>query len=123
LTSIGDKRAVFEQFVKGKFTDEKRERKKDLKHRQEAFRELLAEHKDKIDHKTVYAEFKITIRDDPRYEELERREREIIFGEVITPLREAFNKSTPIRTFPKTRQKMFQKNALSWSFFGFTFYV
>ncbi|KAF5939540.1 hypothetical protein HYC85_023799 [Camellia sinensis] len=83
------RRALFEHYVRTRAEEERKEKRAAQKAAMEGFKQLLEEAKEDIDHNTDYQTFKKKWGHDPRFEALERKERELLLNERILPLKRA----------------------------------
>ncbi|KAL7180845.1 hypothetical protein ACSBR1_039832 [Camellia fascicularis] len=83
------RRALFEHYVRTRAEEERKEKRAAQKAAMEGFKQLLEEAKEDIDHNTDYQTFKKKWGHDPRFEGLDRKEREFLLNERILPLKRA----------------------------------
>ncbi|KAK1326826.1 Pre-mRNA-processing protein 40C [Acorus calamus] len=83
------RKALFEQFVKTRAEEERKEKRAAQKAALEGFKQLLEEASEEIDHKTDYETFKRKWGSDPRFGALDRKERELLLNERVLPLKKA----------------------------------
>lgn len=83
------RRALFEHYVRTRAEEERKEKRAAQKAAMEGFKQLLEEAEEDIDHNTDYQTFKKKWGHDPRFEALERKERELLLNERILPLKRA----------------------------------
>ncbi|XP_042480723.1 pre-mRNA-processing protein 40C [Macadamia integrifolia] len=83
------RRAVFEHYVRTRAEEERKEKRAAQKAAIEGFKQLLEEVSEDIDHKTDYQTFKKKWGKDPRFESLDRKERENLLNERVLPLKKA----------------------------------
>jgi transcription elongation regulator 1 len=87
LNTQSERQSVFESFVRNRAVEEKKEKRANLKVAQEAFRQLLDENFLKLKHDTTDDDLKLLFGDDPRFKNLEPKERKLILNEKLTPLK------------------------------------
>ncbi|KAL0368565.1 UNVERIFIED_CONTAM: Pre-processing protein 40C [Sesamum calycinum] len=81
------RRALFEHYVRTRAEEERKEKRAAQKAALEGFKQLLEEAKEDIDHNTDYQAFKRRWGEDPRFQALERKEREALLNERVLPLK------------------------------------
>ncbi|XP_039007003.1 pre-mRNA-processing protein 40C-like isoform X2 [Hibiscus syriacus] len=92
------RRSLFEHYVKTRAEEERREKRAAQKAAIEGFKKLLDEASEDIDHDTNYQSFKRKWGSDPRFEALDRKDREVLLNErVILLKRAAEEKARAIR--------------------------
>ncbi|XP_052204775.1 pre-mRNA-processing protein 40C isoform X6 [Diospyros lotus] len=89
IPGYGARRTLFEHYVRTRAEEERKEKRAAQKATMEGFRLLLEEVKEDIDHNTDYQTFKKKWGHDPRFEALDRKEREVLLNERILPLKKA----------------------------------
>lgn len=89
IPSHSSRRALFEHYVKTRAEEERREKRAAQKAVVEAFRQLLDEASEEIDMNTDYQSFRKRWGNDPRFEALDRKDREQLLNERVLPLRKA----------------------------------
>nr|CAD1836216.1 unnamed protein product [Ananas comosus var. bracteatus] len=90
IPSYSARRAIFEHYVRTRAEEERKEKRATQKAAIEAFKQLLEEASEDIDHKTDYWTFKRKWGSDPRFEALDRKERELLFNEKVKAAEENF---------------------------------
>ncbi|KAF8407472.1 hypothetical protein HHK36_006606 [Tetracentron sinense] len=99
IPGYSDRRSLFEHFVRTRAEEERKEKRAAQKAALEGFKQLLEEASEEIDHKTNYQSFKKNWGNDPRFEALDRKERENLLNERVLPLKKAADeKIQAIRT-------------------------
>ncbi|KAA8532296.1 hypothetical protein F0562_032329 [Nyssa sinensis] len=83
------RRALFEHYVRTRAEEERKERRAAQKAAIEGFKQLLEEANEDINHSTDYQTFKRKWGHDPRFEALDRKEREVLLNERVLPLKRA----------------------------------
>ncbi|RZC71372.1 hypothetical protein C5167_034548 [Papaver somniferum] len=86
------RRSLFEHYVRTRAEEERKEKRAAQKAAIENFKQLLEEASEGIDHKTDYQSFKKKWGNDPRFEALDRKERELLLNERVLPLKRAAEK-------------------------------
>ncbi|CAN4090396.1 unnamed protein product [Withania somnifera] len=89
IPSYSARKALFEHYVKTRADEERREKRAALKAAVEGFKQLLEEAKEDINEDTDYHSFKKKWGHDPRFESLDRKEREVLLNERVLQLRKA----------------------------------
>ncbi|KAK0573247.1 hypothetical protein LWI29_004877 [Acer saccharum] len=89
IPSQSARRALFEHFVKTRAEEERKEKRAAQKAAIEGFKQLLEEASEDIDHKTDYQTFRKKWGSDPRFEVLDRKDRELLLNERVLPLKRA----------------------------------
>ncbi|PIA35463.1 hypothetical protein AQUCO_03500079v1 [Aquilegia coerulea] len=89
IPSHSARRSLFEHYVRTRAEEERKEKRAAQKAAVEGFRKLLEEASEDIDHKTDYQSFKEKWGSDPRFEALDRKEREVLLNERVLALRRA----------------------------------
>ncbi|KAL7609464.1 pre-mRNA-processing protein 40C [Lactuca sativa] len=87
IPSYSARRAIFDHFVRTRAEEERKEKRAAQKAAIEGYRRLLDEAKEDINHHTDYQTFKRKWGHDPRFEALERKDREALLNERVIPLR------------------------------------
>ncbi|CAL4917233.1 unnamed protein product [Urochloa decumbens] len=88
IPSHSTRRAIFDHYVRTRAEEERKEKKAAQKAAVEAYKELLEEASEDINKKTEYQEFKRKWGTDPRFEGLDRKEREALFNEKVKAIQE-----------------------------------
>ncbi|CAN6318081.1 unnamed protein product [Urochloa humidicola] len=88
IPSHSTRRAIFDHYVRTRAEEERKEKKAAQKAAVEAYKELLEEASEDINEKTEYQEFKRKWGADPRFEGLDRKERETLFNEKVKAIQE-----------------------------------
>ncbi|XP_061991410.1 pre-mRNA-processing protein 40C isoform X1 [Rosa rugosa] len=83
------RRALFEHYVKTRAEEERKEKRAAQKAAIEAFKQLLDEAVEDIDDTTDYHSFRKKWGNDPRFENLDRKDREHLLNERVLPLKKA----------------------------------
>ncbi|XP_024993540.1 pre-mRNA-processing protein 40C isoform X3 [Cynara cardunculus var. scolymus] len=81
IPSYSARRALFDHFVRTRAEEERKEKRAAQKAAIEGYKQLLDEAKEDIDHNTDYQTFKRKWGHDPRFEVLDRKERETLLNE------------------------------------------
>ncbi|KAI3429121.1 uncharacterized protein J3R85_008533 [Psidium guajava] len=89
IPSYSARRSLFEHYVKTRAEEERKERRAAQKAAMEGFRQLLEEASQDIDHTTDYYSFRKKWGNDPRFEAVERKDRENLLNERVLPLKKA----------------------------------
>lgn len=89
VQSYSARRALFEHYVRTRAEEERKEKRAAHKAAVEGFKQLLEEAKVDIDHNTDYQTFKKKWGHDPRFELLDRKDREILLNERVYVQRRA----------------------------------
>ncbi|KAG9442297.1 hypothetical protein H6P81_018151 [Aristolochia fimbriata] len=89
IPSYSARRAIFEHYVRTRAEEELKEKRAAQRAAVDGFKQLLEEASEDIDHKTDYQMFKRKWGNDPRFEALDRKEREILLNEKVLPLKKA----------------------------------
>ncbi|KAI3698616.1 hypothetical protein L2E82_42294 [Cichorium intybus] len=87
IPSYSARRAIFDHFVRTRAEEERKEKRAAQKAAIEGYKRLLDEAKEDIDHNTDYQTFKRKWGNDPRFEALDRKDREALLNERVVPLR------------------------------------
>ncbi|CAL9107205.1 unnamed protein product [Musa textilis] len=83
VPSQSARRALFEHYVRTRAEEERKEKRAAQKAALDAFKQLLEEALEDIDHKTDYHSFKRKWGGDPRFEAIDRKERELLLNEKV----------------------------------------
>ncbi|XP_020599394.1 pre-mRNA-processing protein 40C isoform X2 [Phalaenopsis equestris] len=83
VPSYSARRAIFEQYVRTRAEEERKEKKAAQKAAIIGFKQLLEEALEDMTHRPDYQTFKRKWGDDPRFEAIERKEREFLFNEKV----------------------------------------
>ncbi|XP_059308905.1 pre-mRNA-processing protein 40C isoform X1 [Lycium ferocissimum] len=89
IPSYSARKALFEHYVKTRADEERKEKRAAQKAAVEGFKQLLEEAKEDINADTNYQSFKKKWGHDPRFESLDRKEREVLLNERVLQLRKA----------------------------------
>ncbi|XP_021735373.1 pre-mRNA-processing protein 40C-like [Chenopodium quinoa] len=89
IPTYAERRSLFEHFVRTRAEQERKEKRAAQKAAVEGFKQLLEESKEDIDHTTDYYTFKKRWGHDPRFEALERKDREALLNERVLSLKRA----------------------------------
>ncbi|GAV80419.1 WW domain-containing protein/FF domain-containing protein, partial [Cephalotus follicularis] len=89
IPSHSARRSLFEHYVKTRAEEERKEKRAAQKVAIEGFKQLLEEASEDIDHYTDYQTFKKKWDSDPRFEALDRKDRELLLNERVLPLKRA----------------------------------
>ncbi|XVF02932.1 hypothetical protein REPUB_Repub04eG0217200 [Reevesia pubescens] len=89
IPSHSTRRSLFEHYVKTRAEEERREKRAAQKAAIEGFKQLLDEASEDIDHSTNYQTFKRKWGSDPRFEALDRKDRELLLSERVLRLKRA----------------------------------
>lgn len=89
IPSQSARRALFERYVKTRAEEERKEKRAAQKAAIEGFKQLLEEVSEDIDHSTDYQTFRKKWSSDPRFEALDRKDRELLLNERVLPLKRA----------------------------------
>ncbi|KAK7264143.1 hypothetical protein RJT34_31747 [Clitoria ternatea] len=89
IPSYSARRSLFEHYVKTRAEEERKEKRAAQKAAIEGFKQLLDEASEDIDHNTDYQTFRKKWGSDPRFEALDRKEREHLLSERVLPLKKA----------------------------------
>ncbi|KAF5754224.1 putative WW domain, FF domain, WW domain superfamily, FF domain superfamily protein [Helianthus annuus] len=87
IPSYSARRAIFDHFVRTRAEEERKEKRAAQKAAIEGYKQLLDEAKEDITHNTDYQTFKRKWGHDPRFEALDRKEREALLNERVIPLK------------------------------------
>ncbi|KAL8267170.1 hypothetical protein R6Q59_004514 [Mikania micrantha] len=90
IPSYSARRAIFDHFVRTRAEEERKEKRAAQKAAIEGYKQLLDEAKEDINHNTDYQTFKRNWGHDPRFEALDRKEREALLNERVVPLKRSF---------------------------------
>ncbi|KAK3153967.1 hypothetical protein QOZ80_2BG0183970 [Eleusine coracana subsp. coracana] len=88
IPSHSTRRTIFDHYVRTRAEEERKEKKAAQKAAVEAYKQLLEEASKDINSKTDYQEFKRKWGADPRFEALDRKEREALFNEKVKAVQE-----------------------------------
>ncbi|XP_073112719.1 pre-mRNA-processing protein 40C isoform X2 [Elaeis guineensis] len=83
VPSYSARKTIFEHFVRTRVEEERKEKRAAQKAAIDAFKQLLEEASEEIDHKTDYQTFKRKWGSDPRFGVLDRKERELLLNEKV----------------------------------------
>ncbi|KAF6160791.1 hypothetical protein GIB67_035992 [Kingdonia uniflora] len=83
------RRSLFEHYVRTRAEEERKEKRAAQKAAVDGFKQLLGDAMEGIDHKTDYQSFKKIWGNDPRFEALDRKDRELLLNERVFPLKKA----------------------------------
>ncbi|TYG83552.1 hypothetical protein ES288_D01G177200v1 [Gossypium darwinii] len=89
IPSHSARRSLFEHYVKTRAEEERKEKRAAQKAAIEGFKQLLDEASEDIDHDTNYQTFKRKWGSDPRFEALDRKDRELLLNERVLLLKRA----------------------------------
>lgn len=89
IPSHTERRSIFDHYVRTRAEEERKEKRAAQKAAVEGFKQLLEEASKDINHNTDYERFAKAWRADPRFEALERKDREALLNERVLPLRKA----------------------------------
>ncbi|KAF5450039.1 hypothetical protein F2P56_030420 [Juglans regia] len=89
IPSYSARRSLFEHYVKTRAEEERKEKRAAQKAAIEGFKQLLGEASEDIDHNTDYQTFRKKWGADPRFEVLDRKDREHLLNERVFPLKKA----------------------------------
>ncbi|XP_039689035.1 pre-mRNA-processing protein 40C isoform X2 [Medicago truncatula] len=89
IPSYSARRSLFEHYVKNRAEEERKEKRAAQKAAIEGFKQLLDEASEDIDDKTDSHTFRKKWGNDPRFEALDRKEREHLLNERVLPLKKA----------------------------------
>nr|XP_043607929.1 pre-mRNA-processing protein 40C [Erigeron canadensis] len=87
IPSYSARRAIFDHYVRTRAEEERKEKRAAQKAAIEGYKQLLDEAKEDIDHNSDYQTFKRKWGHDPRFEALDRKEREALLNERILTLK------------------------------------
>eukprot|EP01116_Phalansterium_solitarium_P018177 TRINITY_DN471_c0_g3_i1.p1 TRINITY_DN471_c0_g3~~TRINITY_DN471_c0_g3_i1.p1 ORF type:complete len:857 (-),score=296.05 TRINITY_DN471_c0_g3_i1:81-2651(-) len=117
LPNHADRRAVFDQFVRNRAEEERRERREKVNSIRESLRKLLEGEKPRVTHETTVDAFnKLAASVDPAFNELTSDDQEKLFKETVLPLRKQVkDKETSEKEQAKQafRQLLRESNELS----------
>ncbi|XP_062205113.1 pre-mRNA-processing protein 40C-like isoform X2 [Phragmites australis] len=88
IPSHSTRRAIFDHYVRTRAEEERKEKRAAQRAAVEAYKQLLEEASEDISPKTDYQEFKRKWGADPRFEALDRKEREALFNEKMKSVQE-----------------------------------
>lgn len=83
VPSYSARRAIFEQYVRTRAEEERKEKKAAQKAAINGFKQLLEEALEDMNHKSDFQSFKRKWGGDPRFEAMDRKEREFLFNEKL----------------------------------------
>ncbi|KAK3021872.1 hypothetical protein RJ639_047794 [Escallonia herrerae] len=86
IPNYSARRTLFEHYVRTRAEEERKEKRAAQKAAIEGFKQLLEEANEDIDHTTDYHTFRKKWSNDPRFEALDRKEREILLNERPRPM-------------------------------------
>ncbi|KAI5072388.1 hypothetical protein GOP47_0012996 [Adiantum capillus-veneris] len=89
IPSHTERRSIFDHFVRTRAEEERKEKRAVQKAAVEGFKQLLEEASKDINYNTDYEKFAKKWGSDPRFEALERKDRESLLNERVLPLRKA----------------------------------
>ncbi|KAK9691377.1 hypothetical protein RND81_09G193400 [Saponaria officinalis] len=89
IPTYGERRSLFDHYVRTRAEEERKEKRAAQKAAVEGFKQLLEEANEDIDLDTDYQTFKKRWGQDPRFEALERKEREALYNERFFALKKA----------------------------------
>ncbi|XP_027354873.1 pre-mRNA-processing protein 40C isoform X2 [Abrus precatorius] len=89
IPSYSARRSLFEHYVKTRAEEERKEKRAAQKAAVEGFKQLLDEASEDIGHNTDYQTLRKKWGNDPRFEALDRKEREHLLNERVLPLKKA----------------------------------
>ncbi|XP_065849014.1 pre-mRNA-processing protein 40C isoform X2 [Euphorbia lathyris] len=89
IPSHSARRSLFEHYVKTRAEEERKEKRAAKKAATESFKQLLDEAAEDIDQNTDYQSFRRKWGDDPRFEALDRKDREHLLNERVLTIRKA----------------------------------
>ncbi|XP_050227397.1 pre-mRNA-processing protein 40C isoform X2 [Mercurialis annua] len=89
IPSHSARRYLFENYVKTRAEEERKEKRAVQKAAIEGFRQLLEEASEDIDHNTDYQRFRKKWSNDPRFGAVDRKDREHLLNERVFPLKTA----------------------------------
>ncbi|PKA62757.1 Pre-mRNA-processing protein 40C [Apostasia shenzhenica] len=89
VPSYSTRRAIFEQYVRTRAEEERKEKKAAQRAAIDGFKKMLEEASEYIDYRTDFQTFKRKWSGDPRFEALDRKERELLFNEKVVALKKA----------------------------------
>lgn len=87
ISTHAERRSLFEHYVRKRAEEERKEKRAAQKAAIEGFKNLLEEAKEDIDEKTDYQTFRKKWGHDPRFEALNRKEREALLNERVHSLK------------------------------------
>ncbi|KAL5232512.1 hypothetical protein ABZP36_031288 [Zizania latifolia] len=88
IPSHSTRRAIFDHYVRTRADEERKERRAAQKAAVEAYKQLLEEASEDINSNVDYQEFKRKWGTDPRFEALDRKERDTLFNEKVKSIEE-----------------------------------
>ncbi|KAJ4839439.1 Pre-mRNA-processing protein 40C [Turnera subulata] len=89
IPSHSARRSLFEHYVKTRAEEERKEKRAAQKAAIEGFKQLLEEASEEINENTDYQTFRKKWGNDPRFEALDRKDREHLLNERVLPLKKA----------------------------------
>lgn len=89
IPTYAERRSLFEHYVRTRAEEERKEKRAAQRAAVEGFKQLLEEAKEDIDHNTDYHAFRKKWGHDPRFEALDRKEREVLLNERVLSLKRA----------------------------------
>lgn len=89
IPSHTERRSIFDHYVRTRAEEERKEKRAAQKAAVEAFKHLLEQASQEIDHTTTYESFAKDWGSDPRFDKLEQKDRETLLNERVLPLRKA----------------------------------
>ncbi|XP_062164261.1 pre-mRNA-processing protein 40C isoform X2 [Alnus glutinosa] len=89
IPSYSARRSLFEHYVKTRAEEERKEKRAAQKAAIEGFKQLLDQASKDIDHDTDYQTFRKKWGSDPRFQALDRKDREHLLNERVLPLKRA----------------------------------
>ncbi|KDP22962.1 hypothetical protein JCGZ_01659 [Jatropha curcas] len=89
IPSHSARRSLFEHYVKTRAEEQRKEKRASQKAAIEGFKQLLVEASEDIDQYTDYQTFRKKWENDPRFEALDRKDREHLLNERVIPLKKA----------------------------------
>ncbi|KAJ1383066.1 FF domain, partial [Sesbania bispinosa] len=106
IPSYSARRSLFEHYVKTRAEEERKEKRAAQKAAIEGFKQLLDEASEDINHSTDYQTFRKKWGNDPRFEALDRKDREHLLSERVLPLKKAAEeKAQAMRAAAATNKK------------------
>ncbi|MCO5606517.1 hypothetical protein L7F22_060705 [Adiantum nelumboides] len=89
IPSHTERRSIFDHYVRTRAEEERKEKRAIQKAAVEGFKQLLEEASKDFNHNTEYEKFAKKWSSDPRFEALERKDRESLLNERVLPIRKA----------------------------------
>ncbi|XP_056140413.1 transcription elongation regulator 1-like isoform X2 [Lampris incognitus] len=106
LLNPKERKQVFDQYVKTRAEEERKEKKNKLMHAKDEFRRMMEDAK--LNPRTTFSEFAVKYGRDPRFKTIEKmKDREAIFTEFITALRKREKEDSKTRG-EKVKQDFFE---------------